>query len=212
MVLLIMAKIQGTYIPADHHVFVAGRNGSGKTFLVRNYLAGYKNVFVLDIKGTLVWPEAAKDEVTIVTRLADVVKCKTPKCIYQPRPEEMTQEFYDLFFKFIYFRGHTIVWVDEVFGVSPNPHVIPFHYRAILTRGRELGVAAWSLSQRPSGIHLLPISEARHVLSFDLNLPKDRKTMSGVTGCEEFLDKPGKFKFWYYNTENDNAILAQLKL
>jgi len=206
-----MSKIQGTYIPSDHHVFIAGRNGSGKTYLARNYLAGYTNVFCLDIKGTLVWPEVDERDLTIVTNLRDVKKCKTDKCIYKPDPEEMTPEFYDEFFKFIYERGNTIVWVDEVMGVTPNAQRIPFWYRAILTRGRELGVSAWSLSQRPSGINLLPISEARHILSFDLNLPQDRKRMAETTGSPEFLEKPGKYKFWYYNVDNDNAILATLK-
>jgi len=204
-------RIQGTYIPADHHVFIAGRNGSGKTYLARNYLAGYMNVFCLDIKGTLTWPEVPKEQLTIVKHLKDVYRCKTQKCIYKPVPEEMTDEFYNNFFKFIYTRENTIVWVDEVMGVTPNPHKIPFWYRAILTRGRELGVAAWSLSQRPSGINLLPISEARHFLAFDLNLEEDRKRMAKTSGAPEFFDKPGKFKFWYYNVENDNAILAKLK-
>ena len=204
-------KIQGVYIPADHHVFVAGRNGSGKTYLARKYLAGYENVFCLDIKGTLEWPEVSRDQLTIVKHLADVHKVTTPKCIYKPAPEEMEDTFYNDFFKFIYMRGHTICWVDEVMGVTPNPHKIPFWYRAILTRGRELGVAAWSISQRPSGINLLPISEARHIMSFDLNLKKDRVTMCDVSGAPEFLDKPGHFKFWYYNVNNSDAILAQLK-
>lgn len=205
-------QIKGTYIQADQHVFIAGRNGSGKTVLARNYLAGYTNVFCLDIKGTLKWPEVPPEELTIVKRLADVYKCKTPKCIFKPNPEEMTFEIYDLFFKFIYMRGNTIAWVDEVMGVSQNSQSIPFWYRAILTRGRELNVAAWSLSQRPSGIHLLPISEAKHIISFDLNLKADRKRMVETTDCEEFFDKPGKFKFWYYNVENDGALLAKLKL
>jgi len=205
-----LAKIQGAYIPADHHVFVAGRNGSGKTYLVRKYLAGYENVFVLDIKGTLEWPEVSREEITIVKHLKDVIKCKTVKCIYQPVPKEMDEEYYNEFFKFIYMRGHTIVWVDEAMAVT-TPQKIPFWYKSILTRGRELGVACWSLSQRPSGIHLSTISEARHIMSFDLNLKRDRQTMVDVTGADEFLIKPGSFKFWYYNVQNDHAILAQLK-
>jgi hypothetical protein len=207
-----MMKIQGSYIPADHHVFIAGRNGSGKTVLARNYLAGYMNVFCLDIKGTLTWPEVDPEELTIVKSLSDVYKVQTPKCIYQPNINEMDEEVYNEFFKFIYQRGNTIVWVDEVMAVSPNSQRIPFYYRAILTRGRELNVAAWSLSQRPSGINLLPISEARHIISFDLNLEDDRKRMAKVSGAAEFLEKPGLFKFWYYNVQNDNAILAKLKL
>ena len=210
-ILLIMSKIQGVYIPHDQHVFIAGRTGSGKTYLAQKYLAGYEHVFVLDTKGTIDWPEVPRDEITIVKHLKSVLKVKTSKCIYQPVAEELELDFYDQFFKFIYNRGNTIVWIDEVMSVTPHAQKIPFWYKAILTRGRELGVSAWSLTQRPAGINLLPISEASHLIAFDLNLPQDRKRISEVSGAPEFLDKPGQYKFWYYNVRNNKAILAQLK-
>lgn len=206
-----MSKVQGTFIRPDEHVFIAGRTGSGKTYFARKYLAGYQNVFVLDTKATLDWPEVPEEEKTTIKHLAELNNVTTLKVIYQPAPEEMNLDFYDAFFKYLYFRGNTICWIDEVMSVTPNPSVIPFHYKAILTRGRELGVAAWSLTQRPSGISQLPISEASHVISFDLNMPQDRKKLAEVSGAAEFLEKPGRFKFWYYNVRQEHAILAQLK-
>lgn len=206
-----MAKINGFYIKSDEHVFIAGKTGSGKTYLARKYLAGYENVFVLDTKGTLEWPEVPRDELTIITHISELNKVETPKCIYKPAIEELEPEFYDQFFRFIYERGHTILWVDEIMSVSPNAQKIPFYLKAALTRGRELGVAVWSLTQRPSGINLLPISEASHIISFDLNLPQDRKRMAEVSGAPEFLKKPGEYKFWYYNVQGEHAVLARLK-
>jgi len=199
------------YIKPDEHVFIAGRTGSGKTWLAKKYLAGYENVFCLDIKGTLKWDDVPKDELTIITHVKDLEKVNTPKCIYKPDPAEMELDFYDEFFKFIYNRGNTICWIDECMSVTPNAQRIPFYYKAIMTRGRELGVAAWSLTQRPSGINLLPISEATHIMAFDLNLPQDRKRIADLTGAFEFLDKPGRFNFWYYNVKNEHAVLARLK-
>ncbi len=206
-----MAKIQGMYIPADQHVFIAGRTGSGKTYLARKYLVGYENVFCLDTKGTTNWEEVPKDQITIVKHLKDLPRVRTPKCIYRPTWDEMNEDFYNEFFKFVYKRGHTICWIDEVMSVTPNAQRIPSWYKAILTRGRELGVAAWSLTQRPSGINLLPISEASHLMVFDLNLPQDRKRIADVSGADEFNSKPGQYKFWYYNVKSDRAVLAQLK-
>ena len=37
-------------IPANEHVFIAGRTGSGKTFMARKYLANYTNVVAIDTK------------------------------------------------------------------------------------------------------------------------------------------------------------------
>jgi hypothetical protein len=140
------------------------------------------------------------------------MKAKTSKIIYRPSWEEMNMETFNAFFKWCFMRGQTIVWVDEVMSITPNPSVIPDYYKAILTRGRELGVSVWSLTQRPSGISQLPISEASHIFGFDLNMPQDREKIAKVTGAPEFLEKPGKYLFWHYFVENEHATLATLKL
>lgn len=197
-------------IRPNEHVFVAGRTGSGKTFLARKYLAGFRHVAVLDTKGTLEWPEVPPEELTVVTRLSDLNAVETPKIIYRPVWEEMTEEFYDAFFSWAYRRRNTVVWVDEVMSVAPNPHRIPEHAKAILTRGRELNVAMWALTQRPSGIPQVFMSEATHFFVFDLNLPQDREKLVEVTGAPELYQKPGKYIFWYYHVAGEKAIRARL--
>jgi hypothetical protein len=201
-------------IKPSEHVFIAGRTGSGKTYLARKYLARYPYVVALDTKGTLVWPEVPEEELTLVTRLADLGGAKTPRIIYRPVWEEMELEFYNEFFRWCYIRGNTIVWVDEAMSVCPNPMKIPDYYKAILTRGRELKVAVWSLTQRPSGIPQVIMSESTHFFIFDLNMPQDREKLAEVTGAAELLEKPstryGKYSFWYYHVERDRAVPARL--
>ncbi len=184
-------------IKANEHVFVAGRTGSGKTFLAKKFLAQYPNVVVLDTKGMLDWNELLPEEKTIVTSLAKIGEAKTDKIIYKPRWQEMDFEVYNRFFKWVYQRKNTIVWVDEVMAVCPNPFKIPDFYKAILTRGRELNIAVWSLTQRPSGIPQIVISEATHLFIFDLNMEQDRNKLTEITGYDEFETRPGKFHFWY---------------
>lgn len=197
-------------IKPNQHVFVAGRTGSGKTFLARKYLAGYRNVVVLDTKGTTNWPEIPPDEITLVRNIKYLPAATTPKIIYRPVWEEMDGQYYNEFFRWCYRRRNTVVWVDEAMSVSPSPFKIPDYYKAILTRGRELNVAVWSLTQRPSGIAQVIISESTHFFVFDLNMPQDRDKLAEVTGATEFLDKPGKYKFWYFHVEQDHAVKAQL--
>lgn len=226
-------KVKASRIKLNEHVFIAGRTGTGKTWTARKYLTGFPYVVVLDTKGEFAWPEVGfhrivrkprdggpeiityknenPEEITLVTHLADIDKIKTPKIIYRPSWEELNLNFYNSFFEWIYRRRNTDVLVDEAMSVSPNPSVIPEYYKALLTRGRELGIGVWSCSQRPSGIAQIIISESNHIMSFDLNMPQDRKKLAEVSGAPEFLQKPGHYKFWYYNVNQEHAILAQLK-
>lgn len=222
-----LGKIQGTYIKPNEHVFIGGRTGTGKTWTARKYLAGFNHVAVIDTKGEFAWPEIGfhriehsngsisyrndnPEEVTLVEHIEGLGKSKTPKIIYRPVFSELKPEYYDIFFQWVYLRRNTTVFVDEAMSISPNPSVIPEYYKACLTRGRELNVGVWSASQRPSGISQLIISESNHIFAFDLNMPQDRKKLAEVTGAIEFLEKPGIYKFWYYNVRQDKAILAKL--
>lgn len=224
-----MGRNKKLEIPTDQHVFVAGRTGSGKSFLTQTYLAGYDYVVALDIKGNLSWPavpgtiwnektgellEAGKN-LTLVTRLADIPKAKTNKIVYRPDWDEINFDTINQFFEWIYNRQNCIVWVDEVMGeaVCANPYRIPPYYKAILTRGRSRNTAAWSVSQRPSGIHPIVMSEASHYFMFALNLSTDRSKVANITGYNEFETNPPKFGFWYLNITQDDAIpkLARLK-
>lgn len=195
---------RGELIASDEHVFVAGRTGSGKTYLARNYLAAYQNVVVLDTKGTLLWPEAGR-ETKIVTTMADLRRITSGRVIYRPRFEELNIGAYDDFFRWCYLRKNTIVWVDEVMSIAPGPLSMPEYYRACLTRGRERRVAVWSLTQRPTGIPLVAISEATHVFVFDLNLEADRKRIVAATGEQAFAERPGRYHFLYYNQTREKA-------
>lgn len=210
-----MSRRERIVIPPNEHVFIAGRTQSGKTYLERKFLSRYKNVAILDTKGKYDWPEVPEKEVTLISRLEELNTVQTPKIIYRPVFEELNLDCYNTFFSWCYLRGHTIIGVDEAMNISPNPHVIPDWYKGCMTRGAELGVAVWSLSQRPSGIANVIMSECSHFFVFDLNIREDREKIMKITGVTEFLTKPsevgGKHSFWYYNFSMDSAVLMRLR-
>jgi len=198
-------------------VFVAGRTGTGKTYLAKKYLANVEQrVWVLDTKGTFIWKEVAEKEQRTIKNLSEIAAKDTKKLIYKPVPEEMNDDFYEAFFAAAYRLGNVIVLVDECMSVCDNPHKIPFSYKAILTRGRELGVSVWTLTQRPSGIPQVTMSESTHFFIFDLNMPQDRQKLVDITGALELANRPSlqpsgnKYSFWYYNINWEGAKLAQL--
>ena len=180
------------------HAFVAGRTGSGKTYLVKRYLQEAAPVYVLDVKKTLDWQHILEKDIVYLDKLDKVFKAKKKKVIYQPDWAEMDMDHYNEFFKHIYKKGDCSVFIDETMGIG-TAIKYPDFYKALLTRGRELGISVWSCSQRPASIPIIAMSEATHFFIFDLNMRKDRVRLAEIAGKEEFMKLPGKYVFWYYH-------------
>jgi len=205
-------KEQTNIIKHDEHIFIAGQTGSGKTVAARWYLRGMPGLkFILDTKGSFKFPEyPAKRQITFtrIKDLPDLVRSgKEVDCyIYRPDYEELDDYYYNLFFKFCYFLRNCTVFVDEVMSICPNPSTIPEYYKAILTRGRELGINVFSCSQRPSTIPVLIYSESTHWFIFNLAGGMDRKRLYSFTGEPEFLDSIPKYHYRYYNTTDPDSF------
>lgn len=185
--------------------------GTGKTTLAKRYLLPYQNVVIIDPKWSFKWPEKARQlgkPVPIFHDLDTMIrKLGTGPAIYRPGKEALKLEQVDRLFYWLLDRGETVVVSDEEYAISPAG-VVSEGNKAILTRGRELGVAKWTLSQRPSWIPLFCISEAMHVFSFRLRLPKDRDRMAGIMGLQVKQNPPGKHGFWYSHETWEEPVLV----
>ena len=189
----------------DRAVFI-GQTGSGKTTLARVLLAQRPYVAIYDAKGMLRWREYERH-----TKLETLSKSKFPKLIYAPNAEELRDELYiEGFFRWVYKRRHTTLYVDEVYGVT-NHEIIPPSYHACLTRGRELGISTFSATQRPKLIPQTVLSESEHYYIFRLLLPQDKKKVREIIGVTESqTDRLSKYEFYYAN--NEGSIRGPLKL
>lgn len=209
-------------IGTDEHVYVMGMTGSGKTVLCEVYLSEYKNVIKLDTKGE-VYERRAKgksawygleegEDFQVVETLAELMNCGSGKIIYAPTFEEQTPDVYDEFFKFCYLRENTVVWVDELMSIATASRY-PQWLRAIMTRGRSKHVAAWCCTQRPVDVPTIVPANTTHFFCFDLMLETDRKKVCDITGWDTFMERPGKYNFWYFKVGQDHPpVKARLKL
>lgn len=163
-------------------------------------------VVVHDGKGTLAW-----DGYTVVRRLRDLVRLdphRAPRLIYRPDPVEAQDPVVaNAFFRWIYERRNTTLYVDETYAVVFRGGVLPYH-QACITRGRERGVEVWSATQRPSWIPLMVLSEAEHWYVFRLNVREDRKRLEGILGVPEVAMHPRRLPktFFYYSKVGDEVI------
>lgn len=185
--------------------------GSGKTTLAREMLQYFPFVVVYDVKGQMTakqWPgfEILKD-------FDKLIKAKGPKLIYQPNireiPDEKNWEFAERFFKWIYLRKNTLVYIDEVYGCTAASF-IPFYFKAILTRGRERGITCMMATQRPSLIPQFILSESENYFVFKLQMPQDKKKIEEIKGFSvETLNGLKKYQFLIAN-ETDYSLKPRI--
>ena len=166
--------------PRTDRTVLVGTTGSGKTTLARQLLDSYPVVVVHDAKGLLKWPDYR-----VLTNWRELTRAREAKLIYRPSAKELRSELdQECFFRWIYTRRNTVLYVDEVYSIAYRDELPPSYF-ACLTRGRERGIGILSATQRPTKIPNVILSESEHYFLFRLNLPNDRKKMQEVTGVHE---------------------------
>jgi len=183
-------------LPAyNERALLVGKTGSGKTHFAARALNYYPWAVALDVKGRLDWPGWRR-----VDSLSDLQSLheEDHHIIYRPSWQELDPEVLDEFFSWTYHRGNTLLYVDEVLGVSAGDYMLP-HYLACVTRGRELGVGVLSATQRPVRVPQVLLSEADAYYVWQLRLPQDRARIEEITG--ERLPAVSGHAFAYYRPD-----------
>jgi energy-coupling factor transporter ATP-binding protein EcfA2 len=214
MILEVMKLYNEVFIKSSEHVFICGATGTGKSVLAKAYATGYKNVVVLDSKGTFKFEPfliCDKDYIIVTDINMLYTNTKYNKIVYRPDIYQNNPEYYERFFEWAFKRGNTIVIVDEAMHICTAAQ-IGFWYKAILTRGRELNVACWSCTQRPVGVSNFILTEALHWFIFRLNAPDDRKKLKDASGNVAFLTSPKNHDFIYRNADNEGIVKSKLNL
>lgn len=194
--------MQGIGIPSyDQRAVFVGKTGCGKTTLAERVCGQFDNVVVLDSKGELTWKGYI-----ICKSLAEVFRAgneKIGKIIWQPNPHEQNEDTYNIYFKWIYDRRHTISYVDEVFAICKNSQNIPFWFRAILTRGRSRGIGSFNATQAPVFVPHFILSQSEHYYVFRTKLRGDRDKIEQITGIPYHMQNDLLNHEFYYANDND---------
>lgn len=214
----VMANVNNS-IPTNKHVFVCGMTGTGKSFLCEQYLSRYEYVVKLDTKdetderyamGLSPWEglEEGKD-FTVVRNFEELDDCETKKIIYVPDYDDQTDENFDRFFRWIFERGNTILWIDELMSVG-TVHRFSRELGRLYQQGRSKGIGIWSASQRPSAIPGIAMANSNYFFVFNMTLPQDRKKLVETTGMLKMYDLPKGYNFWFYKMGDSDCVKAVL--
>jgi len=209
--------------------FVAGRSGSGKSFLIRRVLPVYGiskghpkeftgNLFIIDPIGNFDYPVDGIFQTVEEVRLDP--KARALK--YIPKPDQYTGEKWNqLWEKLLAYRYPLMTYVDETRAMEPLFGRRNFErgnfLNAYLTRGRARFKGAILGAQRPVTIPRDIIGQAEWFYIFDLPLEDDRATVAGTVGefsadGERIRDRGQlkRFEFWFKGPDIDYPVKAQI--
>ena len=185
---------------------IVGRSGSGKSVMLRALLTPFRRWALLDPKrrndllgaavvegahqGALEWPR------------------RVDRAILRPALLEDEHAWCDSLCRLAYHAGSCALAVDELPEDVTAERPVQW-LTMCLRRGRDPGpqgpVTTIVATQRPQRIPVTILSEASHVLVFDLNMPADRSLIRSVIGRYE---RPRvEHGFWYWAPDMpDGAI------
>jgi energy-coupling factor transporter ATP-binding protein EcfA2 len=196
-------------IRSNDRVLIAGKTGSGKTYLARFLTRKLPRLIVIDSKASLgewnldPWNGDArrrlKNNEPVRARVLDDL---------QREPEEQYAELATLLLQ----SGNVTLYIDELYAVVPPSSRIPPPINALWTRGREPGIGVWASTQRPVWIPLVALSEAEHLFCFRLSLLDDRRRMAEFM-TEEVLSRISDVHGFYYMqaSEDEPHFIPELK-
>ena len=207
-------------IPPHKHVLVCGMTGTGKSYLTEQYTKGYKYVVKLDTKdetderysmGVSPWEGLREGkDFTVCRRLDELDDVNTDKIIYVPDYDEQNETTFNLFFRWIFDRGNTVLWIDELMSIVTVQRY-PKELGRLYTQGRSKGVGIFACTQRPTGIPGCAFANSSYFFVFDMALPQDRKKLVEATGMVDMYDMPTGYNFWYYKMGDRKTVKAVLK-
>lgn len=189
-------------VATNERLFIAGKTGSGKTYLMKWLTRSVKRFVVLDGKGSL-YDWGLDDWETDKQERLEFFNGGNGRFRVPPPHRIDAQAYYSNLMGLLYEIGNLTIYIDELYAiVDPGSKPTP-EFNAIYTRGREFGLGVWSSTQRPVFVPLVAISESEAFICFRLNLIEDRKRMAGYMSPAVINQVRDPHGFYYMRAEDE---------
>lgn len=195
-------------ILSNDRVFIAGKTGSGKSYLTKTLMGGINRLVFIDPKCEHSFPNAQVFD-SFPSAKQFLTNKFEEKFFVHVKPNKINHELLNNFLREIFVIGNCTAIFDEV-GRFCFPRVCEEHDR-LIRQGRSRGIGVWHLTQRPAWIDKYLVSESEHVFNFFLKVHSDRDIMIKNTSLpKEAFEKmkTKKYHFWYDCNDVEQAIFC----
>lgn len=190
--------LQDLKLSREEHGIIIGQTRTGKSFLARHALIPKTgNLAIVDPKRRFDYPD-----VPIFDDANKVLRKKPKRFIYRPKPSALTDyEAYNKIYRYVYESKNFFVFTDEIVAVLRG--MVPPHFLLVCYQmGASEGIRMLSVTQRPSRIPAVMLSESAKLYCFTLMYPADVKKMKEmIPGYENRM--PDKHTFAFYRVYED---------
>lgn len=188
---------------------IIGKRGSGKSYLARHLLQSEPRSVVFDTmgeytEGVMFGPENFPDLLLFWKH----VYRKPYRIIYRPiDPEAEIGRIAENVFTV----GNVTLLVEEV-DCFVSPYKIDPGMAHIIQRGRHNNISLIGVTQRPFGIHRLLSSQAKKIMVFNTNEPRDREYLRMLLGqeIEGKLDQLKQYEFVEWSDETGDLEIRRI--
>lgn len=197
---------------------LVGKTGSGKTTLAHALLAGFDPRIprlIIDPKGTFKSPNPAQ----VIESPNDIDPAKPYTSYhYKPAIEETEKDAIENYNRLLLWtmRGgqagiKRLVYIDELYALSPNGTEYPPAIRALYTRGREFGITVCAATQRPVSVPRVCYTECEQFALFSVLAKSDRERMAEMIGQSALIPPTVQYSFWWYDIQEMNKpVVAKI--
>ena len=143
---------------------------------------GQRQIIIADTKSD---PAIEKLDGPVATRLRDLPRVAkwpdNPVVIFRPNPQELADILIlDAFCDWVYRRGHTVLFIDELGQFAFTTHSGP-GLTSIFARGRTADITVLAGTQRPVSVPVIAFTESQLFYIFRLLFKRDRDRVAEYT-------------------------------
>lgn len=196
------------------NIFVCGRTGTGKSYLLHRLLDRETRLVVyLPKREEVTWRAIYFDALQpdeavqfwqfwgrcVLGRAEWLTQCRRFRLVYQPRDAFSAEEFERLCLS-VYLCGNLTFVAEDLMGYCGTVAQLGSGFKTLLTAGRTKGVTCYMVTQRPYRIPREVTSQAREAFIFQSHEPADVDYVKDAFGIEaaERMAALGQYEYVHW--------------